>query len=120
LIFGSAKDIPAGKKMLKLTGDKLINLCGKTSIEDVIDLLGACKKVITNDSGLMHIAAAVGSKVHAIYGSSSPDYTPPLTENKQIYYSSEDCSPCFKRTCKFKHYNCLHKIDPEQIIAKAL
>ena len=74
-------------------------LCGKTSLEDVIDLLALCKTAVSNDSGLMHIAAAVGTHVQAIYGSSSPGFTPPLTETRDIHYLDLECSPCFERVC---------------------
>lgn len=117
LLFGSAKDKKTCAQIKKLTGNKVINLSGKTSLEEAIDLLGLCQKVICNDSGLMHIAAAVGCEIHAIYGSSSAQYTPPLSNKAKIYSSNESCSPCFAKTCQFGHYNCLHNITPTEIIA---
>ncbi len=116
IILGSKKDFQAGEKIFEISQRTLINLCGKTRIEDAVDLLSACEKVITNDSGLMHVAAAVGTEVIAIYGSSTPEYTPPLTGRKKVYYLGLECSPCFDRKCYFKHLKCLNNISPSHVI----
>ena len=92
------------------------NLCGKTQLVDAIDLLAAAEVAISNDSGLMHVAAAVGTKVHGIYGSTSEAFTPPLTDNKVIHNLHLDCSPCFKRQCPLGHTDCLNNLEPSQII----
>lgn len=63
----------------------------------------------------MHVAAAVGVRVHALYGSSSPAYTPPLTDNAVIHYLALSCSPCFQRTCPLGHTNCLNLLSVEQV-----
>lgn len=115
-ILGGAKDAAAGAEISAAGLAELHNLCGKTQLADVVDLLAAAEAAVTNDSGLMHVAAAVGTKVHAIYGSSSPAYTPPLTANNKIHYLQLDCSPCFKRTCPLGHTNCLQKISPAQVL----
>jgi heptosyltransferase-2 len=87
-----------------------VNLCGKTTLADVIDLLGLATQAVSNDSGLMHVAAAVGTHTHAIYGSSTPDFTPPLTTARDIHYLRLACSPCFKRECPLGHLRCLRDI----------
>ena len=115
-VLGSEKDKAAGDAIAAAGFAK--NLCGRTSLEDVIDVLALCEQVVSNDSGLMHIAAAVGSHVQAIYGSSSPHFTPPLTASTDIHHLDLDCSPCFKRECPLKHLNCLKDIDPESIFAR--
>ncbi len=117
VVMGSDKDSAAGEKIVSLADRDILNLCGKTSIEDVIDLLSLCETAVTNDSGLMHVAAAVGVDVVAIYGSSTPDYTPPLTERVSILYRRLECSPCFERECRFGHTKCLAEITPQQVLA---
>lgn len=98
-------------------GSEIVNLCGKTQLVDTVDLLACAKSVVTNDSGLMHVAAAVGVEVNVIYGSSTPDYTPPLTEDdkKNIFYLRLACSPCFKRVCPLGHTNCLKDIKYDEV-----
>lgn len=117
-ILGSSKDGPAGDAIAG--GSKATNLCGKTSLEDVIDVLAACEQAVSNDSGLMHIAAAVGIHVHAIYGSSSPKFTPPLTKSCDIHQTGIHCSPCFERVCPLGHLKCLKGIDPQDIFEKII
>jgi heptosyltransferase-2 len=114
-VFGSAKESALGEQIRQSSGGAAINLCGKTELVDLVDLSAACTAVVTNDSGPMHIAAAAGVPVVAIYGSSTPDHTPPLTERKHIHYLKLWCSPCFERTCPLKHYNCLRQIAPEAV-----
>ena len=115
-ILGSAKDTAAGNTIA--AGSGAVNLCGKTSLEDVIDVLAACEQAVSNDSGLMHIAAAVGIHVHGLYGSSSSKFTPPLTKRRDIHETGIDCSPCFERTCPLGHLRCLKDLRPESIFEK--
>ncbi len=113
-ILGSEKDHATASVIAK--DNTAINLCGKTRLEDSIDLLSVCKSAVTNDSGLMHIAAAVSIPLVAIYGSSTPDYTPPLTQKAKIEYLALECSPCFKRTCPLGHTNCLNNITVDDVL----
>ena len=101
-------------------GGHATNLCGRTSLEDAIDLLALCGDAVSNDSGLMHMAAAVGCHVQAIYGSSSPGFTPPLTAACDIHYLELDCSPCFERHCPLGHLACLTAIQPHAVHRKIL
>lgn len=107
-VFGSVREQSLGEEITHIAGNRVVNLCGSTRLEDVIDLMALAETAVTNDSGLMHIAAAIGIKVVAIYGSSSPDYTPPLTDKAEIVYLRLDCSPCFQRECPFGHTNCMN------------
>ena len=112
-VLGSEKDAPAGEAIA--TASAAHNLCGRTALEDVIDLLGYAEQAVSNDSGLMHIAAAVGTHVHGIYGSSSPAFTPPLTSARDIHCLELDCSPCFERTCPLGHLRCLKELSVERL-----
>jgi heptosyltransferase-2 len=83
-------------------------------------LLGVARVAVSNDSGLMHVAAAVGIHVVAIYGSSSPRVTPPLTARRNIFYLSLDCSPCFQRTCPLGHLRCLRDISVDDVCSTVI
>ena len=114
-VFGSAKEADVGAAIA--AGGSAANLCGRTTLDEAIDLLGACELAVSNDSGLMHVAAAVGARVIALYGSSSPAFTPPLTDRAVVHYLALDCSPCFERRCPLGHYDCLQKILPADVLA---
>lgn len=117
-VLGSAKDCALGEEIIQLSSSRMIsNLCGKTNLADTVDLFSLAKAVITNDSGLMHIACAVGAKVVALYGSSSPEYTPPLSNDTVILRTGIWCSPCFARACRFGHYDCLKQLMPQTVFA---
>ncbi|MDC5850462.1 lipopolysaccharide heptosyltransferase II [Vibrio europaeus] len=119
-LFGSAKD----REVCELIRSKLSkeqqqlcsNLAGETSLIEAVDLLAACQTVVSNDSGLMHVSAAVGCNIVAIYGSSSPKYTPPLTDKLRMVHIDVDCRPCFKRECPLGHLDCLNKLTPNTVI----
>ncbi|MCK9532294.1 MAG: lipopolysaccharide heptosyltransferase II [Gammaproteobacteria bacterium] len=113
-LLGSANDSEAAVTVMRATRAPLVDLCGKTRLEDAVDLLGLASAAVTNDSGLMHVAAAVGTPLLAIYGSSTPDYTPPLTEHAVVMYDRLSCSPCFKRTCPKRNTQCLTHIGPDR------
>lgn len=117
-VFGSPADAGTGRAISDAVGDGCTNLAGKTSLLDAIDLLALCSRVVTNDSGLMHVAAAVGVKVVAIYGSTSPGFTPPLIDDAKIVRLDLDCSPCFQRECPLGHKDCLNKLGPDKVLAQ--
>lgn len=93
------------------------NLAGRTSLTDAVDLLSAAHAVVSNDSGLMHVAAALGVPVVAIYGSTTPAFTPPLGERTEIVAEELPCRPCFARECPLGHLNCLRHIRPGRVLA---
>lgn len=117
ILLGSEKDSSSTQAIKhQLSHPNCHDLAGKTTLHEAIVLLSLAKQVVSNDSGLMHIAAAVDSPVVAIYGSSDPSFTPPLSNNAKIAYLSLPCSPCFKRQCPLGHLDCLTKLNPEYII----
>jgi heptosyltransferase-2 len=113
-IFGSKKDAEIGAAIVNLAPEA-VNLCGRTALADAIDLLALAELVLTNDSGLMHVAAAAGCRVVALFGSSSTDYTPPMSPRATTISLKLDCSPCFARTCPLGHTNCLNQLKPQRI-----
>jgi heptosyltransferase II len=114
-IFGGPNDEVTGNIIQEQVGAGCSNLAGKTTLVDAIDLLSVCRQVVSNDSGLMHIAAAVGVHTSVVYGSTSPEFTPPLTESLDIISLNLDCSPCFKRDCPLGHKNCLNQLGADQV-----
>lgn len=117
-LLGSEKDRRIAEKIRDEDPGTCINLCGKTDIAEAVDLLAAAKLVVTNDSGLMHVAAAVGRPVIAIYGSSSPQFTPPLSAAARVVTLQVECSPCFRRDCPLGHLKCLETLTPERILSE--
>ena len=115
-VLGSAKETGLGEFIRHASGDIVQNLCGLTQLVDTVDLLALCHAAVTNDSGLMHVAAAVGIPLVPIYGSSTPDYTPPLSDAARVLYLRLACSPCFERNCPLGHTNCLHQIPVERVL----
>jgi len=109
-IFGSPKDAPVAKKINELTGGDCEDLTGKTSLCDAIDLLSLASLVISNDSGLMHVAAALDKPLMAIYGPTTADFTPPLTDKAEIHSLQLACQPCFQRECPLEHHKCMKEL----------
>lgn len=118
-IFGSPEDAEAAEKIMELTHNQCVNLVGKTNLIEAVQILAKAEKVVSNDSGLMHVACALHKNGVAIYGSSSPDFTPPLFSGMQIMSLNVECSPCFQRTCPLGHWKCMKDLTPNKVL-KAL
>jgi heptosyltransferase-2 len=116
-LIGSPGDRPAGDEIAKAADGTAINLCGKTDLGSAIDLLSVAEVVVANDSGLMHVAAALGRPLVALYGSSSPEHTPPLAPARLVSLRVE-CSPCFQRECPLGHFKCMNELTPERVLAE--
>ncbi len=117
IVLGSAKERALGDQVVAQSGSARVrNLTGETSLADVVDLLAGADVAVSNDSGLLHVAAAAGAPVVAIYGSSSPKFTPPLTDAAAIVYLGIECSPCFARECPLKHLRCLNDLSPATVL----
>lgn len=119
ILLGSKSDHELAEAILQQSQDsvKIYNWCGKTSLDEAIALIGAAKAVVSNDSGLMHIAAALKIPQIAIFGSSDPAHTPPLSENAKVIWLNLPCSPCHKKECPLGHLKCLNDILPQQVLA---
>lgn len=119
ILLGSKGDHALAQEILALAGhsNQILNWCGSTSLDEAIALIGLSKAVISNDSGLMHIAAALKTPQVAIFGSSDPAHTPPLSEKAKVLWLNLSCSPCHKRECPLGHLKCLNDIQPEQVLA---
>ena len=111
-LLGSDKDTAITAAVQALTQNRCLDLSGKTLLTEAIDLLALASAVVTNDSGLMHIAAALDRRLVAVYGSSDPRHTPPLGARATVLYLDLPCSPCFKRECPLGHLKCLKDLHP--------
>lgn len=120
-IFGSAKDAEVADAISGMLSEQqrrnCVNLAGKTSLAQAIDLLSVAEAVISNDSGLMHIAAALDKPTVALYGSTTPDFTPPLNIKSKLLFTDIDCRPCFQRECPLRHKKCLWELEPNRVLA---
>lgn len=119
-LLGSSADRPVTEAITQqLAGmsgvDRIDNLAGLTQLDEAVDLLANAIAVVSNDSGLMHIAAALKRPLVALYGSSSPEFTPPLTETATVLNTEIECRPCYQRVCPLGHGRCLSEIEPEQV-----
>lgn len=119
-LFGSPKDHAVAEEISQLAPGLCRNLCGATSLAQAVDLLAITDLVVCNDSGLMHVAAALDRPIVALYGSSSPGFTPPLSDRAEILSLKLHCSPCFKRECPLGHLDCLNKLAPEHVLEASL
>ena len=116
-LFGSEKDTEATDWIQRLTDRACVDLAGRTSLDEAIDLMSLADRVVSNDSGLMHIAAALDRPMAALFGSSSPRFTPPLSKHARVISLQLSCSPCFQRTCPLGHTNCLVQMQPSRVLA---
>jgi heptosyltransferase-2 len=119
-ILGSANDSADAMTIKNAVSAPVAGNChdltGRTSLSDAIHLMACADQVISNDSGLMHIAAALARPLVVVYGSTSPAFTPPLADRVEIVSLNLSCSPCFKRTCPLGHTHCLKQLEPQRVL----
>lgn len=115
--FGSNADSIVIESIRMQINSETISFAGKINLMETIDLLSASNAVVTNDSGLLHIAASLDKPLVAIYGSTSAEFTPPLGTKSKIMQEQLACRPCFKRECPLRHMNCMYAIKPERVLA---
>ncbi len=125
VLLGSGKEAELCDDITALAPGKCLNLAGKTSLAQALAAIAASHSVVSNDSGLMHVAAAFGVPQVAVFGSSSPLHTPPLNDRATVlwlksdpgYQPALDCAPCFERVCPLGHTRCLNDVLPTQVLA---
>ena len=134
LLLGSAKEFALCEEIAApvnaVQPGKCLNLAGKTSLAQALIAISASKNIVSNDSGLMHVAAAFGVPQVAIFGSSSPLHTPPLNTQAKVFWLKTDtayqppldCAPCFARECPLPpdqgHMRCLNDVLPAAVLEK--
>jgi len=119
-VMGGPDDWELGEVVLDRVDGGGVNLAGRTTLPDAVDLLNLTSVAVSNDSGLMHVAAAAGSRVVALYGPTSPAFAPPLTDEAVVVYTGIECSPCFKPTCPLGHHKCMGDISADDVMSKTL
>ena len=119
-LLGSPQEAPIAQEIAAAAGGVCRVLAGATSLADAIALIGAARSVVSNDSGLMHVAAAFGVPQVAVFGSTSPEHTPPHSPQARVLWLKDelglDCMPCFERTCRYGHYGCLTGVPMERVL----
>ena len=115
-LFGSEGDRALTEKIMELTNHQCENISGRTELSETLAMLSLVSGVVTNDSGLMHMAAALKKPVAVIYGPTSPSFTPPLSPDATILKLDLDCQPCFSRECPLKHHRCMQELTPDYVL----
>ncbi|PXW96542.1 heptosyltransferase-2 [Sphaerotilus hippei] len=126
LLLGSGKEAALAEGIAQQADDgragtavRCLALAGKTSLDDAMAVIAGARGLVSNDSGLMHVAAAFGLPQVAVFGSTSPEHTPPLNARAAVLWLKDelalDCAPCFERTCRYGHTRCLTEVSPERV-----
>jgi heptosyltransferase II len=116
VLFGTAKDAAVGAEIAAALGERCLNLIGLTTLEQLIDELGKCRLLLTNDTGTMHLATLLGIPVVAVFGSTEPSLTGPLGTGNRVVRHQVECSPCFLRECPLD-FRCMKAVSAEEVVA---
>ena len=114
-LVGSDQEAARAREIEALAPGAVVNVSGRTKLTEAAALLSSASAIVANDTGLMHVSAALGRPMVALYGSSSPTFTPPLSDHAKVLKLDIDCSPCFKRECPLGHFNCMRKLEPDLV-----
>ncbi|HEU4623099.1 MAG TPA: lipopolysaccharide heptosyltransferase II [Burkholderiaceae bacterium] len=114
--LGGPGDAPIADAIVTASTADIANLCGHTQLKEAIALMKSLSAVVTNDTGLMHVAAALDVPVVALYGSTDPHHTPPHSPLARIEKIDIACSPCFQRECPLGHFRCMNDLSPDQVM----
>lgn len=119
LLLGSGKEAALAREIAEAAPGACRVMAGETSLIDAMALIAGARGLVSNDSGLMHVAAAFGLPQVAVFGSTSPEHTPPLNPRARVLWLKDelklDCMPCFERQCRFGHYRCLAEVAPQRV-----
>jgi heptosyltransferase-2 len=119
-LFGSASERPACEQIAQLlNGHSVINHAGQTTLAQFIDLAAACELFLTNDSGAMHIASALGVPTIAVFGATDDAGTGPTGPNARVVREPVECSPCLLRECPIDH-RCMSRVSADRVVKEAL
>ncbi|EAT59214.1 lipopolysaccharide heptosyltransferase II [Chlorobium ferrooxidans] len=117
VVLGMKEDRQSAEEIAGMAPGRVTDLTGRTSLKEVAAIMSVARGVVSNDSGLMHLAGYIGTPVIGLFGSTSPVWTGPLGKQSIVMNYPEPCAPCFQRTCKYHHYRCLANITPEAVAA---
>ena len=115
-ILGSPRDAAAGLQIAEAAGGRIVDLTGRTSLAQAVALLSLAETVVANDSGLAHVAAALGRRTIVLFGASDPQATAPQSDKATVLWQGLPCSPCHRRRCPLGHHACLRGLRPEAVI----
>ncbi|MFT3954365.1 MAG: lipopolysaccharide heptosyltransferase II [Piscinibacter sp.] len=121
LLLGSGKEAALAQEIADAAPGACRVMAGQTSLMDAMALIAGARGLVSNDSGLMHVAAAFGLPQVAVFGSTSPEHTPPLNPRARVLWLKDelklDCMPCFERSCRYGHTRCLTEVAPQRVHA---
>ena len=120
MVFGTEADQEAAAEISAAVGDRVLDLTGKTSLAQALACINRCQVFVTNDSGLMHVAAALNTPLVAVFGSTDHIATGPYSDQATIVRKPLDCSPCMKTHCPKEHFQCMEQITVDEVAEAAL
>ena len=115
-VVGGRNEQPLAAELASLDSDRIADLCGRTSVGEAADVMAGADIAVCNDSGLLHVAAAVGTPVLGIYGPTSPEKYPPLSDRSMVIWKRTPCSPCYRPQCPYGNHACMNAVSPEQVM----